>query len=234
MLDGERLTLEQVLALADESPETFSPNALLRPSVQDILLPTAAYVGGPGEIAYWAQAEAVLERVAGRMPALFPRASFTLIDSRRARLLSKFGLSVRDCWTHRAALEERIGRSLVPAEQDRRLDAGRAEIDAVLLRLEASLGAFDPTLGRAVERSGAKIRYQLDKLRAKAAREALRRTERGAANAGELIDWIFPEKSPQERLYSILPLWARFGPRLLDVLEEATHPECLDHQAVWL
>ncbi|MBI1354862.1 MAG: bacillithiol biosynthesis cysteine-adding enzyme BshC [Acidobacteria bacterium] len=234
VLDGRRLNEDEVLALVEEAPETFSPNALLRPSVQDLLLPVAAYVGGPGEIAYWAQAEVVFGRVVGRMPTLFPRASFTLIDPRRARLLAKYGLTVRDCWTHRAALEERMGRFLVPDDQEQRFSRSREEIDATLGRLESSLREFDPTLAQALERSAAKIRYQIDKLRAKTAREALRRADRAADNAGELLHWIFPEKAPQERLYSFLPLWARFGPRLLDDLEEATRPECLDHQAVSL
>lgn len=234
VIDGERLTLEQTLAIVDEAPETFSPNALLRPSVQDVLLPTAAYVGGPAEIAYMAQAEVVFERVAGRMPAILPRASFTLIDSRRARLLSKYGLRVQDCWTHYAALEERIARSLVPADQEAQFDRSRGEIESALERLEGSLRDFDPTLAEALEHSRRKIRYQLDNLQGKTAREALRRTDRAAENTRELQNWIYPHKSPQERVLSIFPLWARFGPGLLDALEQAIHPECSDHQAILL
>ncbi len=234
VLDGEHLTLEQVLAIVDQTPETFSPNALLRPSVQDVMLPTAAYVGGPAEVAYMAQAEAVFERVAGRMPAILPRASFTLIDSRCARLLSKYGLRVQDCWTHYAALEERIARSLVPRNQETQFARSRGDVEAALERLEESLREFDPTLAEALDRSRRKIRYQLDNLQGKTAREALRRADRAAENARELQNWIYPHKSPQERVLSIFPFWARFGPGLLDTLDRAIHPECSDHQAILL
>jgi len=234
VLDGERLTLDETLAILDQAPETFSPNALLRPSIQDVMLPTAAYVGGPAEIAYMAQAEVVFERVAGRMPAILPRASFTLIDARSARLLSKYRLRVQDCWTHYAALEERIARSLTPADQEAQFASSRDEIEQALARLEGSLLEFDPTLAEALDHSRRKIRYQLDKLQAKTAREAMRRSDRAAANARELQNWIYPHKSPQERVLSIFPLWARFGPGLLDALDEAIHPECSDHQAILL
>ena len=234
VIDGERMSLAEALSLVDSAPETFSPNALLRPSVQDVMLPTAAYIGGPAELAYMAQAQVVFDRVAGRMPVILPRASFTLIDSRRARLLGKYGLRIQDCWTHHTELEVRIARSLVPPQQEAQFDRGRQQIEAALAQLEGSLRDFDPTLAEALDHSRQKIRYQLDKLQGKTAREALRRTDRAADNAQELLDWIYPHKGPQERLLSILPLWARFGPPLLDSLAEAIRPECLDHQAILL
>jgi bacillithiol synthase len=234
VLDGERISLQQALELVESAPETFSPNALLRPSVQDVMLPTAAYIGGPAEVAYMAQAEVVFERVAGRMPVILPRASVTLVDRRRARLLKKYGLRVQDCWTHHAALDERIARSLIPDDLNERLERGRGEIEATLGRLEGSLRDFDPTLAEALEHSRRKIRYQLDKLHGKTAREALRRGDRAAGNARELLDWFYPHNAPQERLLSIFPLWARFGPPLLDSVEQAIRPECLDHQAISL
>jgi bacillithiol biosynthesis cysteine-adding enzyme BshC len=146
LIDGEHMSLAQALALLESTPETFSPNALLRPSVQDVMLPTAAYIGGPAELAYMAQAQVVFDRVAGRMPVILPRASFTLVDPRRARLLGKYGLRIQDCWTNRAALEERIARSLVPPQQEAQFERGRREIEAALERLEGSLRDFDPTL----------------------------------------------------------------------------------------
>lgn len=234
VLDGERMTLEQVLELVDSAPETFSPNALLRPSVQDVLLPTAAYVGGPAEIAYMAQAQVVFERVAGRMPVILPRASFTVVDARTARLLGKYGLRLQDCWTNRADLESRIARKLLPGKQESEFADSRVAIEAALAKLESCLEAFDPTLAEALDHSRRKIRYQLDKLEGKAAREALRRTERASEHTDELLHWLCPHKAPQERLLSILPLWARFGPTLLDSLEQAIRPECLDHQAIML
>ena len=74
-------TREEALRLADSSPETFSANALFRPVVQDYLLPTAAYLGGPAEIAYFAQSSVLYEHVLGRMPVIWlkmPRTCFRM------------------------------------------------------------------------------------------------------------------------------------------------------------
>ena len=78
VLNGRRLTTAELAARATE----LSPNALLRPVVQDAILPTAAYVGGPAELAYLAQAEVIYRRLLGRMPVPFPRSGFTLLDER--------------------------------------------------------------------------------------------------------------------------------------------------------
>ena len=75
--------------LAESEPEKLSPNALLRPVVQDFLLPTVAYVAGPAEIAYFAQSEVVYLELLGRMPVMLPRAGFTLVDAKAAKLLRR-------------------------------------------------------------------------------------------------------------------------------------------------
>ena len=67
--------------------------ALLRPVWQDYLLPTVAYVGGPAELAYFAQSQVIYDRLLGRMPVAVSRASFTLLDSRAAKLLERYGLT---------------------------------------------------------------------------------------------------------------------------------------------
>ena len=71
---------EELLAAIEKTPEDFTPNVLLRPVVQDTLLPTAAYIGGTAEMAYMAQAQVVYEQILGRMPAILPRASFTMVE----------------------------------------------------------------------------------------------------------------------------------------------------------
>ena len=91
-------TREEALRLADSSPQTFSANALFRPVVQDYLLPTAAYLGGPAEIAYFAQSSVIYEHVLGRMPVILPRAGFTILDAKAEKLLQKYGLCIENLW----------------------------------------------------------------------------------------------------------------------------------------
>ena len=74
----------------------LSPNALLRPVVQDYLLPTAAYIGGPAELAYLAQSQVLYGALLGRQPAAFPRACFTLLDERSHKRMMRYRLGPTD------------------------------------------------------------------------------------------------------------------------------------------
>src|SRR5262249_57037470 len=83
---------DELLSTVERCPNCFSPNVTFRPIVQDFLLPTVAYIGGPAEIAYFAQLRpnySLLNRVE---PVVLPRASFTLIEKRHAKTMAKYGL----------------------------------------------------------------------------------------------------------------------------------------------
>src|SRR5258706_8743803 len=91
-------TRNEALRLVGASPETFSANALFRPVVQDYLLPTAAYLGGPAEIAYFAQSSVIYDHLLGRMPVILPRAGFTILDAKAEKLLQKYGRCIENLW----------------------------------------------------------------------------------------------------------------------------------------
>ncbi len=210
-------------------PATLSPNALLRPVMQDYLLPTAAIIGGPAEIAYFAQSEALYSRLLKRMPVMVPRSGFTLIDARAHTMLDRFDLTLLDCFQPEGLLRERIAAKLLPADLQRVFDTTSAAVIESTDRLCESLDAFDPTLGAAMRKSAVKMRYQLEKNRGKAAREALRREKRITENAARLSGLLYPERHLQERLYSFLPFLAWQGFDLIDTLYENTYRTCPDH-----
>jgi len=105
---NNRWTKSQLLAAIHSEPESFSPNALLRPVVQDFLLPTVAYIGGPSEISYFAQSEVLYRNLLGRMPVMLPRAGFTVVDTKAQRLLKQYGLEVEDVWVGPQELRKRF------------------------------------------------------------------------------------------------------------------------------
>jgi bacillithiol biosynthesis cysteine-adding enzyme BshC len=207
----------------------ISPNALLRPVMQDYLLPTVAYVGGPAEIAYMAQAQVVYREMLGRMPVIMPRNSFTLLNERTAKLLARYRIQVQDLLTYEELARERIAQRLVPAELDTSFSKARRGIEDELSRLSSTLTGFDPTLEAASRRSGAKIRYQLEKLAKKTSREALRRNKQASEDAAYLTGMIYPQRHLQERFYTILPFLAQHGPDLVGRLLEAARLDCPDH-----
>ncbi len=104
----QRVSIEELRSELADDPMAFSPNVLLRPLVQDTLLPTIAYVAGPSELAYLAQAQVLYQTFGRPQPVFFPRAAFTLVDHRIEKLLEKYRLSVEDVWLGEEHLNRRI------------------------------------------------------------------------------------------------------------------------------
>jgi bacillithiol biosynthesis cysteine-adding enzyme BshC len=216
---------EELASRADR----LSPNALLRPVMQDFLLPTIAYVGGPAEVAYMAQAQVAYHKLLGRMPVIVPRNGFTLFDHRAAKLMERFRLQMPELLAHEQLVRDRIAERLVPPGIQESIGTTREAVDRELGRLNAGLQAFDPTLAAAVDKSNAKIRYQLEKLSRKVTRERLRRDRQAAEGAEYLINSIYPHRHLQERFYTILPFLAQHGLDLVGRLFEASRLDCPDH-----
>ncbi len=227
---GETVSATELAAQAHK----LSPGALLRPVVQDYLLPTVACVAGPAELAYLAQSQVLYEALLGRAPVFVHRASFTLLDVRGDKLMSRWGLGLTDLFSSEAALHERIARRLTPPDLKERLSAVRQRVAREIEELRKELRRFDPTLEEAMERSGRKILYQLSKIERKTAREALRRKQRALRDAEYLHNLVYPHKHLQERLYSILPFLAQCGIHTLDHIYENIRLDCPDHQVLVL
>jgi len=229
--DGGYQSGDRVLSAADLAAhaEDLSPNALLRPVVQDYVLPTVAYVGGPAEIAYFAQSEVIYRTLLDRMPVSVPRASFTALDARAAKLLKRHEATLHHCYEGLDALEAHIAARLIPADTQEALLSSAGSISGHIDELRAKLSKFDPTLAAALEKSRLKIFHQLSKIERKAAREALRREDRAEADAAYLFNLLNPRKHPQERLYTILPFLARHGLDFLDRVYENVHLDTPDH-----
>jgi bacillithiol synthase len=192
-------------------PETFSPNALLRPVMQDYLLPTAAYYGGPAEIAYFAQSEVLYKKLLGRMPVLMPRADYTLVDPKAVRILTKYELKVEDAWLGPQALLKKMYADSVPKKVARSFDANLRQLDKSVESLNASIREVDPTIQGAVARVEKRIRYQLEKLRSKTGQALDRHDKVIAQHAQFLENLLYPHKGLQSRDLSFLPFLVRLG-----------------------
>jgi len=228
VLNGRRFSSEELMDRA----ASLSPNALLRPVVQDFLLPTAAYVGGPSEIAYLAQSEVLYRTLLGRMPAEVPRNGFTLLDERSHKLMGRYGLGLTDFFHGEDALRHRISEKIAPPRLISTMQETGNRVDAAIAELRGELSAFDATLAAALDRSQRKIHHQLEKTGRKIAREALRRDTRAARDGASLYGLVCPERHLQERIYSILPFLAKHGLDLPARLYEAVNLDCPDHRVV--
>ena len=234
-VDGEqRYGVRDLCALLDESPERFSPNVLLRPIVQDFLLPTAVYIAGPAELAYLAQAEVLYRRLLGRMPVIAPRASFTVLDARAERYLKRYELDVTDCFQRAEDLRRKIAGKLIPTSLEKAFHDGENSINMALDAIDSDLAQFDPTLGAALLNIRKKMFYQFGKVRSSVARESLRRNERAEHETEHLTNLIFPNGTLQERSFSGLSFLARYGEHFLDHIYESIQVERHDHEVIVL
>jgi bacillithiol biosynthesis cysteine-adding enzyme BshC len=235
--NGERTTLRhkdsEYIQLRDRAHD-ISPNALLRPVMQDYLMPTAAYVGGPAELAYLAQSRVLYDTLLGRMPVVMSRAGFTVLDARVAKLLTRYRLTVAQTLVPEEALKSRIAAALVPSGLEGAFDQTANDLSAHMTILREQITAFDPTLAAALDKSRSKISYQMEKTRKKVAREILRRDERADADTRYLLGSLFPHKHLQERFYSILPFLAQHGTQLIEPLYDAVRTDCPDQRVLTL
>jgi bacillithiol synthase len=223
--DG-RFSPEELMDRADR----ISPNALLRPVVQDSMLPTVAYIGGPAELAYLAQSAVLYRTLLGRMPVPVHRSGFTIVDQRGRKLMNRYQLCLNDFFHGEDALRERMASALIPEGLRGVVEETRGGLSQAVERLESQLAAFDPTLDAAVRKSYNKIAYQLAKIERKVGREMMVRDERASHDASYLSGLIYPRKHLQERLYSIIPFLAKHGFALIQELAENVHLDCPDHQ----
>jgi bacillithiol biosynthesis cysteine-adding enzyme BshC len=225
LLNGRRFTTGELMDRAAQ----LSPNALLRPVVQDSLLPTLAYIGGPAELAYLAQSQVIYRAILGRMPAALHRAGFTLLDPRSRKLMTRYGLTLADCAQGGDFVRERIAARLVPPALAGTLAGTKTAVEEAVNRLGADLAGFDAGLAAALDKSRRKMIYQVAKMERKIGRETMARDARAARDAAYLSDLVYPHRHPQERLYSILPFLARHGLGLIGDLYGSLNLDCPDH-----
>ncbi|PYV27490.1 MAG: bacillithiol biosynthesis cysteine-adding enzyme BshC [Acidobacteria bacterium] len=233
LLDGaDRISSTDLAARIKTRPVDLSSNALLRPIVQDSLLPTVAYVAGPSELAYLAQSHAIYAEFGRPMPVVFPRAAFTMMDRRTEKLLEKYRLSVADVWQGEEHLNRKIAAAGFAEGWSERLDQSEQDLTRLLERLRGDVEKLDPTLLDTLQHAEEKMRYNMDRLRGKITRAALGRSELLARHAQSLLRFLAPRKELQERETSGVYFLGRAGYELLDRLLDQIQVRCVDHQVV--
>jgi bacillithiol biosynthesis cysteine-adding enzyme BshC len=232
-LEGkEEISLSELESLLAARPLDFSPNVLLRPLVQDSLLPTLAYVAGPSELAYLGQEQSLYTALGRPQPVVFPRAAFTLLDSRTDRLMEKYKLSLEDVWQGDEHLSQRIAASGFAEGWSERFDQGERELERLLDSLQGDIEKLDPTLLDTLQHAKEKMKYQMERLRGKLTRAALSRSDLLVRHVHSLSRFLLPHKDLQERRVSGAYFLGRAGYELLDRLLAQVQVHCSDHQTL--
>jgi len=232
--DAEKITKAELLRRVDSAPEQFSPNVLLRPIVQDYLLPTLAYTGGAAEAAYFAQAGAVYEALLGRITPIVPRFSATIVEPKIQRLIERHGITVLDVFNGPEALRRQLATRNLPQDLQTAFDVVNRTLATNLEAIREKLEKLDRTLVDAAQTSISKIQHQLEKLQTQAARAEAQKNELVTRHAEALSQALYPEKGLQERAIGGLYFVARYGQEILHQIHGAIQPDCHDHQILEL
>jgi bacillithiol biosynthesis cysteine-adding enzyme BshC len=230
----EVVSADELERRIEAAPEQFSANVLLRPVLQDYWLPTVAYVGGPAEIAYFAQAGVVYEKLLGRITPIVPRMSATLIEPRIERLLTKYQVDLPELFHGEYELRDCLAAHSLPPELKQDFEDARRAADEAMARVSGSLQKLDPTLVEAAARATSKMQYQINRLQKRAAQAELRRSEIITRHAMQIENSLYPSKTLQEREIAGLYFYARYGPELIDRLVDLAQTRCPEHKVLVL
>jgi bacillithiol biosynthesis cysteine-adding enzyme BshC len=231
----KQLSTEDLLAILESEPERLSPNALLRPVFQDSILPTAAYIGGPSEISYFAQSQVLYQAILGRTTPVLPRLSATLVESPVAKILAQHGLSLPEVIAAQPdELARQLGARILPEEGREKLHSAGNALDSELKILTEWLARLDAGLGKSAEVAAGKMRYQMDRLKRLASEYQLQKESSLRKHVDTLYLNLFPDRHPQERIIGAAAFLARSGERLVCELVELAGAECPGHKAIFL
>ena len=224
-----------LLGILDAEPERISPSALLRPVFQDFLLSTSLNIGGPAEVAYFAQSAVLFERILGRITPVEPRFSATLIEPAIGELLHRHDLRLERVFGETpGSLAQLLAARAMPIEGKRKLAAAGTALDAELTPLLEWMGVLDAGLGRSAQTAASKMRYQMNRLRRLAASFQLQRDAALGRQAEAICQAIYPGGVLQERVHGAAWFLARHGFDLTEQLSAQAANTCPGHTAVWL
>ncbi len=231
---AEKLSSAELLDRIAAAPENFSPNVLLRPVVQDYLLPTLAFTGGPAEVAYFAQTGAVYETLVGRVTPILPRFSATLVDTKVQRWLQQYGITVADTFHGPEALRHTLASRTLPPGLQAAFDRASQSVEESFSKLQEALVKLDATLVEASRTGASKVHYQLERLRERAMAAELKRSEVVGRHAEALSNALYPGRALQERGVAGIYFVARYGTELLQNIHDVLRIDCPDHQILEL
>ncbi len=215
--------------LGVEFPSKLSPSVLLRPLLQDWLLPTWIYVGGPSEIAYHAQIGDAYEYLNIPRPLIAPRISLTFVDRASRRSLHRHNWSVLNVFGGRQLLLREGGKTDKIIEL---FDSGLAHLNGWQSRIRRVVSDAGVTIDEELERAGRKMSFQWDKLRQTTLRKIEQKDKVRLNHADRLLNRLMPNSILQERHDNALYYLSLYGPQLTGMIAKVADPFKPQHKAV--
>lgn len=225
---------DELVKIAQNSPEKLSPNALSRPVVQDYLLPTLTYFGGAAEVAYFAQNSAIYEILNRPVTPILHRASFTIVEPKHRRTLEKYELKFADLFEGKEKIFAKIVEKFLNDGTAREFTEAEEIINAQLNNLDQHLTKSEPTLSENLATRRRKILWHIGALRKKYHRAEILKNEVARRRIETLFAELLPDNQLQERSLNVITFLNIYGENFIDWVYEAIEPEEKKHQIIYL
>ncbi len=229
---GKQYSKSQLIQILCDHPEQFSPNAALRPLFQDTLFPTLAIVLGPSELAYYAQLKKAYDCMDVIMPIAFPRTSITLIEPKTEKILRKYNLTIQDIFQQRERIINLVAEREIPKSMFLSIDEGEKVVAKIWQELVENAKQFDQNLKKPAEIAKGRSTNQFDFLRKKLMQAARQKDETLKSQMQKLVNSVYPNNAPQERVFNLLPFYIRYGERFIKILFEQIDIFNSNHQLI--
>ena len=209
----------------ETTPEKFSPNVVLRPLYQQKILPNIAYVGGPGELAYWLEYKTLFEVYALPMPVLVPRNFAMLIDKGSLQKMTKLNLSIEDVFTDGEDLVKKIIKT---QHAEINLEDFKSKLSALYTDMNVVVSDVDKTLASTVDAEKQKALNGIAGIEQKINRALKQKSETEINQLWSIKQKLFPNNIPQERYDNVSMYYAKYGKSFITEMMAALTAELED------
>lgn len=213
---------EEIIAELNNHPEKFSPNVVLRPVLQEMILPNLAYIGGGGELAYWFQLKEVFQAFDLTFPILMLRNSVMVVPDEVRENMDRLGIDIRDLFGDIQKLEDKLVKA--ETSESLELDNERERIELLFIDMEARLAKINPDLKKSVQSGFAKTDRVVRNLEKKMMRAERKKQEILINRLKQVRESLLPRNGLQERNMNFTPLYLEYGEGFTDALIEILDP----------
>jgi bacillithiol biosynthesis cysteine-adding enzyme BshC len=236
VLKGTRkhLTKDYVREVLANSPQFLSPNVMLRPLCQDTLLPTAAYVAGPSEVAYFAQLKPLYEEFGIYEPIIYPRASVTILEEKVEKVLTRFHIDVTDCFRNLELIKQRVAEEISDVKVEEMFASALQAMENSMGSMREGIQTIDPTLLGALEHAKGKMKTALEILKEKTKAAQQRRHEVALRQIDKAALFLTPHSNFQERELNVIYFLNKYGLEFVKWLYGEITVDKFKHQIVRL
>ncbi|GAB4333879.1 MAG: bacillithiol biosynthesis cysteine-adding enzyme BshC [Calditrichia bacterium] len=227
---SQEISRQILMEWLEKSPERFSPNVALRPIIQDLVFPTAVYIGGPGEMSYLAQLNSLYRKMQVCQPAFLARARATIVEKKVNRLIQKYGLTFEEIFRGNSNVVEKYLTGQAEPEVFHRLNSLGKVVENEFKKLQVSLIALEPTLQSPVDKTLKNTLRSLEQLKSKVENALKNRNKVEIEQINRIFNLLMPNQQYQERVYNIIYFQVKYGPDFIGKLFEALNCEIPEHQ----